>query len=135
MPIAPVPADNHRQAHDHDLKAKRAYTATIYPAMGGLDKTRFSRYKVLLYLCDEAFEMADRHHLDEARLHYLVQLKPQDQICLLSEFYPLWFWLELGTLAYHKFLRLMEYGGSQMSYGRRKSEIDSKSILLGEKIQ
>ena len=56
MPDGPVPVDFYRQALDLDLKGKREYTAAIYAAMGGLDKKRFSRYKSLLRLCDEAFE-------------------------------------------------------------------------------
>lgn len=85
MPDGPVPVDFYRQALDLDLKGKREYTAAIYAAMGGLDKKRFSRYKSLLRLCDEAFEMADRHDIDEARLRYLIQLEPPDQVEMIRQ--------------------------------------------------
>ena len=85
LPDGPVSPDFYRQALDLDLKGKREYTGAIYAAMGGLDKKRFSRYKALLRLCDEAFEMADRHSIDEARLRYLVQLDPPDQVELIRQ--------------------------------------------------
>lgn len=85
MPIGPVPTDFYRQALDLDMRGKREHTESILSAMGGLDKTRFSRYKALLHLCNEAFDMADRHNLDEARLRYLIQLEHQDQIEMIRQ--------------------------------------------------
>lgn len=85
MPDGPVPVDFYRQALDLDLKGKREYTAAIYAAMGGLDKKRFSRFKSLLRLCDEAFEVADRHNVDEARLRYIIQLEPPGQIEMMRQ--------------------------------------------------
>ncbi len=85
MPVGPVPVDFYRQALELDLRGKREYTAAIYAAMGGVDKTRFSRYKALLYLCDEAFELADRHNIDEARLRYLIQLDARDQVEMIRQ--------------------------------------------------
>ena len=85
MPDGPVPVDFYRQALELDLKGKREYTAAIYAAMGGLDKKRFSRFKSLLRLCDEAFEIADRHNVDEARLRYIIQLEPPDQIEMMRQ--------------------------------------------------
>ncbi|MBZ0291314.1 MAG: ParB N-terminal domain-containing protein [Anaerolineae bacterium] len=74
MTDGPVPVDFYRQALDLDLKGKREYTATIYAAMGGLDKKRFSRYKALLKLSDEAFELADRHNIDEYILRQMLDM-------------------------------------------------------------
>ncbi|QPC83171.1 ParB N-terminal domain-containing protein [Phototrophicus methaneseepsis] len=85
MPFGPVPVDFYRQALELDLRGKREYTVAIYAAMGGLDKKRFSRFKALLRLCDEAFEMADRHNVDEARLRYIIQLEPPDQIEMMRQ--------------------------------------------------
>lgn len=85
MPTGPVPADFYRQVLDLTLRGKREYTAEILSAMGGIDRKQFSRYKALLRLCDEAFEMADRHCTDEARLRYLVQLEPQDQVEMMRQ--------------------------------------------------
>jgi hypothetical protein len=80
MPDGPVPADFDRQALDLDLKGKREYTAAIYAAMGGLDKRRFSRYKALLKLGDEAMELADRHNIEEGLLRHILQLAPEEQV-------------------------------------------------------
>ncbi len=80
MPDGPVPADFYRQALDLDLKGKREYTAAIYAAMGGLDKRRFSRYKALLKLGDEAMELADRHNIEEGLLRHILQLAPEEQV-------------------------------------------------------
>ena len=80
MPIGPVPVDFYRQALDLDLRGKREYTATIYAAMGGIDKKRFSRYKVLLRLGDEAIELADRHNLEEGLLRHILPLHEAGQV-------------------------------------------------------
>ena len=40
--------------------------------MGGVEKAQFSRIKALLKLSDEAMELADRHHIEEFRLRYVV---------------------------------------------------------------
>ena len=78
MPDGPVPGDFYRQALDLDLKGKREYTAAIYAAMGGLDKKRFSRYKALLNLSDEAFELADRHNIDEYVLRQMLDMPVEE---------------------------------------------------------
>ena len=85
IPGGLVPAGFYRQALDLDLRGKREHTAEILSAMGGIDRSQFSRYKLLLRLCDEAFEMADRHSIDEGRLRYLVQLGPQEQVEMIRQ--------------------------------------------------
>jgi len=85
IPTYPVTNDFYRQALELDLKGKREFTPAIYAAMGGMDKKRFSRYKSLLRLADDAMELADRHRIDEARLRYVVQLDPLDQIELIHQ--------------------------------------------------
>ena len=85
MPGGPVPMDFYRQALDLDLRNKREYTAEILSAMGGINRKQLSRFKSLLRLSDEAFELADRNCLDEARLRHLVQLEPQDQVEMLRQ--------------------------------------------------
>ena len=77
IPDYPVDHDFYRQALELDLRGKRDYTEAILAAMGGLSKARFSHYKNLLHLSDEALELADRHNLDEGRLRYMVRLEPQ----------------------------------------------------------
>ncbi len=78
MPTGPVPVDFYRQALELDLRGKREYTSAIYAAMGGLDKKRFSRYKALLRLSDEAFELGDRHNVDEYILRQIIDMPAED---------------------------------------------------------
>ena len=72
IPAYAVGNDFYRQALTLDLRAKREYTDTILTAMGGVEKAQFSRIKALLKLSDEAMELADRHHIEEFRLRYVV---------------------------------------------------------------
>jgi hypothetical protein len=73
-----VTNDFYRQALE--LRIPRGAGEAIYSAMGGIDKRRFSQYKVLLKLCDQAIELADRHNLDEGVLRHVVKLSDEDQI-------------------------------------------------------
>lgn len=75
----------YRQALDLDLKGKREHTTAIYAAMGGLDKKRFSRYKALLKLADEAMELADRYGLEEGLLRHTVQLDAVEQVEVIRQ--------------------------------------------------
>ena len=80
MADGPVSGDFYRQALQLDLKGKREYTAEIYAAMGGLDKKRFSRFKALLQLCDEALELAERHSIEEGLLRHVLHLPAEEQV-------------------------------------------------------
>jgi hypothetical protein len=53
--------------------------------MGGIDKGRFRHFKSLLGLSDEAFELADRHNLDEFRLRPVLQLPPDVQAEMVQQ--------------------------------------------------
>ena len=77
IPAYAVNNDFYRQALELDLRSKREYTNAILSAMGGIEKAQFSRIKALLRLSDEAFEMADRHNLDEKKLRYVLPLSPE----------------------------------------------------------
>lgn len=79
IPLHAVNNDFYRQALELDLRGKREYTDVILSAMGGVDKRRFSQFKLLLQLSDEALELADRHNLDEFRLRPILQLPPEAQ--------------------------------------------------------
>jgi hypothetical protein len=74
IPAYAVDNNFYRQALTLDLRAKREYTDAILSAMGGVDKTRFSRLKSLLHLSDEALELADRYDIDEKKLRYVLPL-------------------------------------------------------------
>ena len=72
IPAYAVSNDFFRQALDLDLRARREYTDLILSAMGGMERTQFSRIKNLLRLSDEALELADRHAIEEFKLRYVV---------------------------------------------------------------
>jgi hypothetical protein len=77
LPASSVTNDFYRQALDLDLRNKREHTAEILSAMGGIGRMRFSQFKALLNLADEALELADRHNIDEKKLRYIINL-PQE---------------------------------------------------------
>jgi hypothetical protein len=74
IPDTAVPNDFYRQALELDLRGKREYTDAILSAMGGVNKSQFSRYKSLLQLADEALELADRHSIEEYKLRYVAAI-------------------------------------------------------------
>ena len=84
VPDGPVPPDFYRQALDLTLRGKREYSAEILAAMGGISTSLFSRYKALLRLSDEAFEVADRNNLDEGVLRHVIKLPPEDHVEMLQ---------------------------------------------------
>ncbi len=77
IPAYAVDNNFYRQALSLDLRAKREYTDVILSAMGGVNKARLSQYKALLYLSDEAMELADRHNIDERKLRHVLALAPE----------------------------------------------------------
>jgi ParB-like chromosome segregation protein Spo0J len=74
IPSHAVSNDFYRQALELDLRGKREHTEAILSAMGGVNKSQFSRYKSLLQLADEALELADRHCIEEYKLRYVAAL-------------------------------------------------------------
>ncbi len=74
IPVHAVNNEFYRQALDLDLRGKREYTDAIMSAMGSISRARFSRYKSLLKLSDEAQDLADRHDIDERKLRYVLSL-------------------------------------------------------------
>lgn len=78
MPVGPVPIDFYRQALELDLRGKREFNTAILSAMGGISKSQLRRYKALLQLSGEAFELADRTNLDEGKLRYVIRLPMEE---------------------------------------------------------
>jgi hypothetical protein len=72
IPAYAVGNDFFRQALDLDLRARREFTDVILGAMGGVERTQFSRIKNLLRLSDEALELADRYAIEEFKLRHVV---------------------------------------------------------------
>ena len=85
IPAYPVGNDFYRQALTLDFKSRQEHTDMVLTAMGGISRMRFSQYKTLLHLSDKAFEIADRHQLDEGRLRYVVQLPPEEHAEVLMQ--------------------------------------------------
>lgn len=85
IPNSPVSNDFYRQALELDLRGKREFTHAILSAMGGISKVRFSQYKALLQLSDEAIETADRYSLDEWRLRFVLSLAPEDHLEMVQQ--------------------------------------------------
>jgi hypothetical protein len=85
IPLHAVNNDFYRQALELDLRGKREYTDVILSAMGGVTKQRLNQYKRLLLLSDEAWELADRHNLDEAVLRYVVDLPQEDHSEMIQQ--------------------------------------------------
>lgn len=104
IPIHAVNNDFYRQALELDLRGKREYTDAILSAMGGVTKQRLNQYKRLLLLSDEAWELADRHNLDEAVLRYVVDLPHEDHSEMIQQI------IQLG-LARHQVKAIVEQGG------------------------
>jgi len=73
-PYGSISHDFYRQALELDLRSKREYTSDIMAAMGGMSRKRFSQFKLLLALSDEAVELADQHNIDEKRLREVLRL-------------------------------------------------------------
>jgi len=71
IPDQLVDHDFYRQALE--MRIPREFAEDVYTAMG-MKKHYFSYLKNLLRLSDEALELADRHHIEEKRLRYIVQL-------------------------------------------------------------
>lgn len=83
IPLHAVNDDFYRQALE--LRIPRGHAETVYSAMGGIGKRRFSQFKDLLRLSDEAMELADRHHLDEGVLRYVTDLNKSDQVEMIQQ--------------------------------------------------
>jgi len=85
IPDYPVGNDFYRQALNLDLLNKREYSEAVLSAMGGIGRMRFSHYKALLRLSDDAMEMADRHAIDEKKLRYVAALPTEMQSELMQQ--------------------------------------------------
>ncbi len=85
IPAYAVHNDFYRQALELDLRSKKEFTSEILSAMGGISRMRLSQFKALLYLTDEALELADRYDIDEKKLRYVVPLQSEMQVELIRQ--------------------------------------------------
>ncbi len=82
-----IPNDWYRQALEY--RVPRGEGANLRAALGGIERSQFSRLQALLRLSDPVWELADRYRLEEKRLRHV--LKVEDEalqvrlVCLMAE--------------------------------------------------
>lgn len=68
----PISNDWYRQALEY--RVPRGDGANLRAALGGIERSQFSRIQALLRLPDPVWELADRHRLEEKRLRYVLKV-------------------------------------------------------------
>lgn len=76
----PIPNDWYRQALEY--RVPRGEGASLRAALGGIERSQFSRIQALLRLSDPVWELVDRYRLEEKRLRFV--LKIEDESLQLS---------------------------------------------------
>jgi hypothetical protein len=71
----PITNDWYRQALDY--RVPRGEGANLRAALGGIQRSQFSRIQALLRLPDAAWELADRYRLEEKRLRYVLKVEDE----------------------------------------------------------
>lgn len=69
--------DWYRQALDY--RVPRGEGANLRAALGGIERSQFSRIQALLRLPDPVWEVADRHRLEEKRLRFVLKVADESQ--------------------------------------------------------
>jgi hypothetical protein len=73
----PVPNEWYRQALDY--RVPRGEGENLRAALGGIERSQFSRIHALLSLPDPIWELADRHRLEEKRLRHVLKVEDEAQ--------------------------------------------------------
>ena len=71
----PIPNDWYRQALEY--RVPRGEGANLRAALGGIERSQFSRLQALLRLPDPVWELADRYRLEEKRLRHVLKVKDE----------------------------------------------------------
>ncbi len=71
----PIPNDWYRQALEY--RVPRGEGANLRAALGGIERSQFSRIQALLRLPDPAWELADRYRLEEKRLRHVLKVEDE----------------------------------------------------------
>jgi len=71
----PISNDWYRQALDY--RVPRGEGENIRAALGGIERSQFSRIQSLLRLPDSIWELADRYRLEEKRLRYILKVEDE----------------------------------------------------------
>jgi hypothetical protein len=69
----PIPNDWYRQALAY--RVPRGEGANLRAALGGIERSQFSRIQALLRLPDPVWELADRHRVEEKSLRYVLKVE------------------------------------------------------------
>jgi hypothetical protein len=77
----PIPNDWYRQALEY--RVPRGEGSNLRAALGGIERSQFSRVQALLKLPDPVWEMADRYRLEEKRLRYVLKVEDEALQALL----------------------------------------------------
>ncbi|MCD4684828.1 MAG: ParB N-terminal domain-containing protein [Anaerolineae bacterium] len=67
-----IPNAWYRQALEH--RVPRGEGANLRAALGGIERSQFSRLQALLRLPDQVWELADRYRLEEKRLRFVLKV-------------------------------------------------------------
>lgn len=95
-----IPNEWYRQALEY--RVPRGEGANLRAALGGIERSQFSRLQALLRLPDQVWEIADRHRLEEKRLRFV--LKVADE----ATQYKLVQWIVEQNLSAERIRRLVE---------------------------
>jgi ParB-like chromosome segregation protein Spo0J len=78
----PIPNDWYRQALNY--RVPRGEGANLRAALGGIERSQFSRVQALLKLPDPVWELADRYRLEEKRLRFVLKVDDESQQLMLA---------------------------------------------------
>lgn len=73
----PISNNWYRQALQY--RVPRGEGENLRAALGGMQRSQFSRVQALLRLSDAVWELADRYRLEEKRLRYVLKLEDENQ--------------------------------------------------------
>ncbi len=77
----PIPNNWYRQALEY--RVPRGEGANLRAALGGIERSQFSRIQALLKLPDPVWELSDRYRLEEKRLRYVLKVEDESLQLLL----------------------------------------------------
>jgi hypothetical protein len=77
----PIPNEWYRKALEY--RVPRGEGANLRAALGGIERSQFSRIQALLKLPDPIWELSDRYRLEEKRLRYVLKVEDESLQLLL----------------------------------------------------
>lgn len=124
--LGPIPNDWYRQALG--LRVPRGEGANLRAALGGLERSQFSRILALLELPDSIWELADRYRLEEKRLRYVLKVGDERlQLRLVEK-------IVAEDLSAERIMRLVESGHLEAVLAGETSGDTTDRGLVSERI-